>query len=171
MEIKKRRKGYLFLLFTIVSLLVLAACSDTPSSVLYKKGEFPEGQYYSLDALQQLPRGKIEQPAYFGIPLQFTDAGTPLDNDGREFTARVDHNAFIRLIKDVTDGASSKSVFKVIIPYPSPISDGSKYKFTTASPVTVLSKEQQLDNDGKPFSVYKCIYQGYLTIKRITYPQ
>jgi hypothetical protein len=167
---KIKRSTYLMLLFALISSLMLISCSDNSDPTLYKNGEFPQGEYYSLDTLNLLPVGKIKKLSYFAIPIQFTDAGTASGNMGREFTGRVDHNAFIRLIDSTTDSISSKSVFKIIIPYPSAISDGSKYKFTTASPITLLSKEQKMDSDGKPFSIYKCIYQGYLTIKGTTYP-
>jgi hypothetical protein len=139
---------------------------------LYKVGEFPKGQFYDLEALSSLKNGKIAQHAYFAMPMQFIDPGTETyANKGRDFSAKVSHTAFIRAFDEVTDNVSSKSLFKIIIPYPSPISIGSKYKFTTASPITVLSKEEKTDSDGKPFYIYHCIYQGYLTIQGITYPK
>lgn len=150
--------------------MLYISCSDSAGTRLYKVGEFPQGQFYDLKALAMLQNGKIKQPAYFAMPMQFIDTGTSDISDGSEFSAKVSHTAFIRVFDQITDNISAKSLFKILIPYSSPISLGTRYTFTSASPITVLSKEEKTDSDGKPFYIYHCIYQGYLTMQGNTYP-
>ena len=154
-----------------VLMLATPFTSNTANgATLFQPGGFPHGKMLKVDGLTSLPTGKWQQTVYLIDPIEFKDSGTPDGKDGYVYTGKINHTLVGGLFVSVTNSAAANAVFKITIPYNTPLHNGSVYKFTSSDPLTVLSKETQLDSNAKQFAIYNCIVQGYLTINDKKYP-
>ena len=162
------------LLYGVFMLLAASLMANSERSIngvdLYKNGSFPQGKLLDVDGLASLPTGKWQQPIYLAEPIEFKDNGV-MDRRGcQEYIGKVNHTWVGGLYVKMTNSAASTSLFKIKFPYQTPLKSGGSYKFTTAAPLTIISKETRLNSDGRRFSVYNCVYQGYLKVRGTTYP-
>ena len=126
---------------------------------LYQTGNFPKGKMLHVDGLTSLPAGNWQEPVYLIDPIKFIGSGTKDDKGNYLYTGKVDRTWVGGLFVSVTNSAASNSVFKITTPYSAPLTAGSVYKFTSAQPLTVISKESQLNSNGTSFSVDNCTFQ------------
>ena len=153
--------------------LMLAApftSNTTNGAELYQTGRFPHGKMLQIDGLTNLPNGKWQQTVYLIDPIEFKDSGTPDGKGGYVYTGKINRTLVGGLFVSVTNSAASNAVFKITIPYNTPLHNGSVYKFTSAEPLTVISKKSQLDSNAKQFAIFDCIVQGNMTIDGKIYP-
>ncbi len=168
----KQLKNYVFFIALLTGIAFsFTSFAKTINGVeLYEAGHFPHGKMLSMSDLTNLPNGTWEGKVYLIEPVEFKGSGTPDGRGGYIYTAKINHTWVGGLFVSVTDSSAANSVLRVKIPYNTPIHNGTVYKFTSAQPLTVISKKSQLDSNGKNFSIYDCIFQGYMIINNSRYP-
>ena len=166
-----------FMMCGVISMMLtvpFTSCAQKTSSdngtKIYETGSFPQGKQMSITGLVNLPNGKWQEKVYLVDPIEFKGSGQEDANGNYNFTAKINRTLVGGLFVSVTNSAASTALFKITIPYKTPLQNGSVYKFTEEQPLTVISKISQMNSSGKQFAIYSCIFQGRMIIDGKIYP-
>jgi hypothetical protein len=137
---------------------------------LFDTADFPHGKMLDVNELINLPKGKWQQTVYLVDPIEFKDNGTPNGKGGFVYTGKVHHTIVGDLWVSLINSAASNAVFKITIPYKTPLQKGSVYKFTSAQPLTIDSMKPQTNSNAESFAMFNCTFYGKMVIDGTMYP-
>lgn len=132
---------------------VVVTTNNEQNKNLFTDGDFPTGQYYKTEHLDNLPFTKEYKSIYYFIEPLIIDY--PINNS---FICHLDESTKTQISSFFL---REKRQFQITFPFPTPyLKKDSTVFFSLTYPLTIKGKVQYKDTTGDMITKYICEYQG-----------